>query len=271
MKSILHHVTDDACLEARIQVALDLGRTLGAHVTFMQTLPFINMIPTDVYGMAFANVMPEIREMGTQLREETEKHLLEEDVAWDWMTLEGPADAQILAMVNAYDLLIMGACDPFAPSQLRSDLAADMAVTSHAPVMIVPQDRKGLDCSAPMIAAWDGSAQASRALRAAVPLLKHARTVHLISVEENRTDQAHDLPATTGAEYLSRHGIKSEIVQVRKNHLSISDCIRTAAREREASVIIMGAYGHSRLRENLLGGVTREMMTDPPLPLFMHH
>ncbi|MEL6877229.1 MAG: universal stress protein [Pseudomonadota bacterium] len=271
MKSILLHVADDPCLEARVQVALDLGRSFDAHVTFLQTIPYIYSVPIEMYGMAAAQIMPEMRKAGEELQQNWEKRLEAEDVAWDWISTEGPADTRIISTVNTYDLLVLGACDPFAPQNHYSTLAADMAVNSQAPVLVVPNEQKGFDCTKPAVIAWNGSAEASRALRAAGPLLQRAQSVHLISIDEDRSDRAHDLPPTSGAEYLSRHGIESEIVEVRKGDFDTAECIANAALERKGGLVVMGAYGRSRLRENLLGGVTRDMITNPELPLLMHH
>jgi len=271
MKSILLHVSDDPCLEARVQVALDLGRSFGAHVTFLQTIPFIYAVPVDLYGMSLANAMPQVRAAANELRELLEKRLENEDVAWDWVAVEGPADARILSLVSTYDLLVMGGCDPYDVQNQRSSLAADMAVNAYTPVLVVPQAQEGLDCTKPAIVAWDGSPESSRALRAAAPVLQRAREVTLISVEEDHGGNTFDLPATSGAEYLSRNGIESEIVRVQRGDLDTAECIVTAAQERGASIVVMGAYGHLRVRESLLGGVTKDMLTDPALPLLMHH
>ncbi|TRD11640.1 universal stress protein [Erythrobacter insulae] len=271
MKSILLHVADDPCLEARVQTALDLGRSFGAHITFLQPIAYIYSIPIDVYGMSVADMMPEMRAVAGEFRQKLEERLKSEDVRWDWVTVEGPADARILSMVNTFDLLVLGACDPFAHDNHHSSLVADMAVHAHTPVLVVPSEQNGFDCSRPAIVAWDGSAEASRALRAAVPILQRAQSVHLVSVDEDEPGKPYDLPAISGAEYLSRHEIESELVEMHRNELDIAECITNAARGREAGLIVMGAYGRSRLRQNLLGGVTRDMITDPELPLFMHH
>ena len=271
MKSILVHVADDPCLEARVQVALDLGRSFDAHVTFLHTIPYIYAVPIDIYGMSLANAMPQVRAAAQEVRDMFEKRLQNEDVAWDWVSVEGPADARILSAVNTYDLLVLGGCDPFEVLTQHSSLAADMAVNAHTPILVVPQAQEGLNCTGPAVVAWDGSAESSRALRAAVPFLQLAEEVSLISVEDGPKGKTYDLPATAGAEYLSRHGIESEIVRVRRGDSDTTECLLTAARERRASFIVMGAYGHSRMRESLLGGVTKRMLTDPAFPLLMHH
>lgn len=271
MKSILLHVADDPCLEARIQVALDLGRSFGAHITFLQPIAYIYSIPIDIYGMAVTDLMPEMRAIAGEFREKLEERLKGEDVTWDWITVEGPADVRILSMVNTYDLLVLGACDPLSPDSHHSSLVADMAVHAHTPVLVVPREQDGFDCSKPAIVAWDGSPESSRALRAAVPILQRSQSVFLVSIDEDEPGKPFDLPMTSGAEYLSRHGIECELVEMRKNEFGTSECIANAARGRKAGLIVMGAYGRSRLRENLLGGVTRDMITSPELPLLMHH
>jgi nucleotide-binding universal stress UspA family protein len=138
--------------------------------------------------------------------------------------------------------------------------------------LVVPEGAKGLDCNGAAIVAWNGSAEASHALRAAVPLLTKATSVVLASVPGERdADRGLDLPAIEGAEYLSRHGIASEIIEFPLGQTSVAQVLAEAAVRREAAYLVMGAYGHSRLVETVLGGVTRELLANPPLPIFCSH
>ena len=79
------------------------------------------------------------------------------------------------------------------------------------------------------------------------------------------------MPPVEGAEYLSRHGIASEIVEIPQGDANIPDTLVAAAQTRKCGYLVMGAYGHSRLAEMLLGGVTRKALTDPQLPILMAH
>jgi nucleotide-binding universal stress UspA family protein len=119
--------------------------------------------------------------------------------------------------------------------------------------------------------AWNGSAEAAHALRAAVPLLAMAGKVWLVTIAEPGEKARFDLPPIEGAQYLSRHGIECEMVEVPRDKAGIADTLRSAAEVRGCGLMVMGAYGHSRLAEMLLGGVTRKMLADPQLPILLAH
>jgi nucleotide-binding universal stress UspA family protein len=122
-----------------------------------------------------------------------------------------------------------------------------------------------------MVVAWNGSAEAAHALRAAVPLLACSCKVTLVSVAEPADKQRFDFPSTDGAKYLSRHGIESEMVEIPQGQAKIADTLFSAAQMREASLMVMGAYGHSRLAEMLMGGVTRRTLSEPQMPILLAH
>jgi nucleotide-binding universal stress UspA family protein len=140
------------------------------------------------------------------------------------------------------------------------------------PVLVVRGDVASFDVTAPVMVAWNGSAEAAHALRAAVPLLAAARKVWLVSVAEPADRKPRfDFPALEGAQYLSRHGIDCELVEVPRGEAKIGDTLFSAAQMRDCGLMVMGAYGHSRLAEMLLGGVTRQMLSAPPMPILLAH
>ena len=123
------------------------------------------------------------------------------------------------------------------------------------------------DISGNALVAWNGSAEAANALRLALPLLLHAAFVHIIEVNGD----AATLPSTEAATYLSRHGIKAELHEWPAKGRSVSDALLNAMSELDGCHLVMGAYGHSRLREFTLGGVTRELILSSSVPLLLAH
>ena len=138
-------------------------------------------------------------------------------------------------------------------------------------MLLVPEHVNGLNCAGTAVVAWDGSAEASRALKAAVPLLAKSRSVVLASVLGEPDNGDFDLPAAEGAKYLSRHDITCEMVELPFEHGSVAQVLADVAARREAAYLVMGAYGRPRLVEAVLGGVTRRMLDKPPLPIFTCH
>ena len=150
-------------------------------------------------------------------------------------------------------------------------MAGELALDAPAPVLVVPGSTKRMDVRAPVLVAWNGSSEAAVALRAAVPLLACSDRVFLACVSEDKENVRHDFPASEAARYLVRHGIEAEVVEIPRGKGKISDVLNKAAAARDCGMLVMGAYGHSRLAEMLLGGVTRRMLSDPQLPILLAH
>ena len=141
----------------------------------------------------------------------------------------------------------------------------------QTPVLVVP------DSSAPrpkpkrVMIGWNESSEALAAVKAAMPVLKYAESVHVVVIDPpvhgpNRSD-----PGGLLSQYLSRHGVRSEIDVLSKTLPRVSDVLMRHAKDMDADLIVMGAYGHSRFREAILGGATRYMLEQAELPVFMAH
>ncbi|WP_379922055.1 universal stress protein [Erythrobacter sp. R86502] len=268
MKSILLHIDHDTGMKARLQVALDLARATNGHITCLQAVCYDVFAPGDVYGSAIAAAMPVIKANAEQQRAEIERELEHEGVPFDWRFVYGTALHQMLEASPLADIVIVGAV---SVENRPSSLAGDLTIKTSAPVLVVPEGSAGFDVSAPMLVAWNGSSEACHALRSAVPVLACACTVTLASVTETKETERFDFPATEGAKYLSRHGIACDIVEIPRGAARISDTLFSAAQMRQCGLMVMGAYGHSRLSEMVMGGVTREMLREPMMPVLMAH
>jgi len=271
MKSILLHINDDSGLEARTQAALDLARAFGGHITCLQSVTYEIFAPGDFYGSAMAAAMPVIRENAEALRKEVEADLSNEDVPWEYIFQFGMAESRLLEKSAINDVVVLGPNDIGDEGPRPSRMVGDLLLHSRTPVLVVPKDQKRVDWSGPAFVAWNGSTEACVALRAALPLLAKASKVYLASVAEKKPRERHDLPPVEGAEYLSRHGIQAELVEIPQGDESVAETLVDAASIRHCSYMVMGAYGHSRLAEFLVGGVTRNALTDPKLPILLAH
>ena len=269
MKSILLHIDHDHALPARLQVALDFARATNGHITCLQAVSYDVFAPGDFYGSAIAAAMPLIKENAEHLRSQTERMLTHEAVSWDWRFTYGSTTHRLLEYSPLADVVIIG------PSDLGErgppSLVGDLVLKSPVPVLVVPEGTKAFDVSAPMLVAWNGSAEACHALRAALPLLACSCKVTLVSVAEPSDKARFDFPSSEGAKYLSRHGIDCEIAEIPRGEARIGDTLFSAAQMRECGLMVMGAFGHTRLAEMLLGGVTRAMLSEPQMPILLAH
>lgn len=269
MRSILLHVHDDDGLESRLQAALDLSRSFDGHVTLLQAISYAVPLPGDFYGGLGVDLIPAIQQQAADLRAKLEARLAGEDARWSWIDEAGWAESRLLEHAALSDVLVVSASDPEARGPSR--LAGDVAINARTPVLVMPESARGFDPSGSALVGWDGSPEASRALRAALPLLAKASSVTLATVEGKHGGDGFDLPPTSGAEYLSRHGIACELAELPRDNLHPSQVLVGAAQLMGSGLMVMGAYGQSRLIESMMGGVTHRVLADPPVPLLMAH
>lgn len=147
-------------------------------------------------------------------------------------------------------------------------LAGDVAINARTPVLVVPAGTTRFDVTGKAFVAWNGSPEAAHALKASLPMLRLAASVVIATVEEPHSGF---LPPLDACEYLSRHGVKAELLAIERGKASTADALLTARDRTGAGYVVMGAYGHSRMREFVLGGVTREMLRGSPVPMFLAH
>ena len=259
MRSILCPVDRSDTLDDRVETALALARAGGGHVTFQIATPFAQMAVWEPFGGAAisATAISEARELDEKLGRELDARLAPQDVPFDVVIDDHGRVEAAAAAARFADVAVATLDDP----------ALDEIVLSlRSPVLAVPRGRPMLAFDGPVLVAWDGGHESANALRAALPLLELACAVHLLTVRE----QDGSFPAADAACYLSRHGIHAELHEKERTG-SVANTIQECAREVGAGLIVMGLFGHSRLRELLMGGVSREMLDRSQIPLLLAH
>jgi nucleotide-binding universal stress UspA family protein len=268
MRSILLHIYEDAALEGRLQSAFDVARAFGAHLTCLHATPFEDYLALDPLVVAelpeeFSEKMKRRR---LELQERIEERLKTEGMVWDWLHEDDLLSTALVRHSALSDLVIVSLAGAAFMRDDPRPLAAKVAMQSPTPVLGIPQGADRFDVGAPAIIAWNGSPEAAAAVKGSLPLLSRASRVQLLQVEARESVY----PKDRLARYLARHDIHVEIVERRRDG-RVSEVIHEAAREARAGLIVMGAYGHSRLRELLLGGVTRNLLVDSEVPLLLAH
>ncbi len=271
MKSILLHVANDNGFESRFQVALDLAREYGGHVTCFQPVVLEMAFSGDFYGTASAVMITAAQEEAAKHREKVEAQIAREDVPWDWITEFGSPESRLLDHSGLQDIVIVGAIEREGGERRASAIVGDLAIYARAPVLVVPAGAKGIDVDGPVMIAWNGSVEAGNALRAALPVLARASSVRIVAVAGKKGVMAQVVGAGEAAQYLSRHGIASEVLELPCGPDGVARTLVTHAQTEGVSCIVMGCYGHSRLRETVFGGVTQDMLANVEVPLLLVH
>ncbi|ANT59650.1 universal stress protein [Salipiger sp. CCB-MM3] len=141
----------------------------------------------------------------------------------------------------------------------------------QAPVLVVPQAINPSSKPKRVVLGWNESAEALRSVRAAMPILQSADTVHVVVIDPPQHGPNRSDPGGMLSQYLSRHGVNAEIDVLTKTMPRISDILNRHVQDVDADMVVMGAYGHSRFREAILGGATRNMLELAEVPVFLAH
>jgi nucleotide-binding universal stress UspA family protein len=207
------------------------------------------------------------RAAGAANREKVERRLSNEDSSWDWVEAEDYVDTALLKASDLADLIVL---NNDTAGQLVRDVhsvAGKIAVKSGKPVLAVPSQAGGFDAAGSALVAWDGSAGATTALRAAVPLLQLADSVTVYEIDDGSIAS----PAEDAAAYLSRHRVHAEILRDTARSGKVADLLLDRAKSGSYSYIVMGAYSRAQILETVFGGVTRRLLKDSPIPLILGH
>jgi nucleotide-binding universal stress UspA family protein len=152
----------------------------------------------------------------------------------------------------------------------NDDMIETSLFQSGRPLIVVPYIQKdGLKLDR-VVCCWDGSRAAARAINDALPLLVRATTVDLLIVLNEKTNQ-NEIRGAEIAKHLARHDVKVQIVPVPAADIDVTNAILSYVAEVSGTLIVMGGYGHAKLREVILGGVTRDMLKSMTVPVFMSH
>ncbi|MEO5865789.1 MAG: universal stress protein [Sphingomonas sp.] len=268
MKNVLLLVHDDSGQEARFQAALDLCRALGGHLTCLDVAYVPPVMGSGYYDNAYAVAEIVKDQTARELvnRQKLEARLSHEDVPWEWIDACGDFARCLKRSSELADVIVVDRqLGNFAYPNMQG-VASELVVRSGKPVLAVPSDCPRLALEAAMVA-WDGSACAAVAMRAAVPLLRCTDEVVIIEVDDGSVTA----PAEHAAQYLSRHDIRADVRRIKASSGGAGKVLLDEACGGAFSYAVLGGYGHLRLLESLFGGVTRTMLSRCPIPVFLAH
>ncbi|MFP5455227.1 MAG: universal stress protein [Alphaproteobacteria bacterium] len=268
MKNLLLLVHDDDGQEARLQAALDLARGFDGHLNCVD-VAILPVLDTDPWSGGAGTAMLPTEEKAREAanRTEIERRLTQEGVAWTWFEATGEIAPCLAKAAALNDLIILNRRLDGLPIPDMHAATAELVVKSGKPVLAVPEKMRGLSVAGRALVAWDGSTEAERALCAAVPLLAKASHVQVLEIEDGSTVGS----ASDAATYLSRHGIHVVVRAEKGTNRSVAETLLAGIAADRSDYLVMGAYGHSRFAEAIFGGVTKRLLDESPVPLFLVH
>ncbi len=190
-------------------------------------------------------------------------------VAAEWRALEGDVAATLNEQGRYADLVVVGQSNPEDEDDMSAGVADRLVLELGRPVLIIPYIGTHDTVGKRVLVAWNAKREAVRAINDALPILERAERVDVMVI--NPSGEEGDLPAADISLHLARHGVKAEAQSIAADDIDAGNLLLSRAADADADLIVMGAYGHSRFRETVLGGVTRHMMKHMTVPILMSH
>jgi nucleotide-binding universal stress UspA family protein len=189
----------------------------------------------------------------------------------EWRVVEGHPLDVVKVHARYADLIVVGqGRDLGGASADLSSLPADLVLAAGRPVLAVPRYGEFPRVGTEVLVAWDASREATRAVHDALPLLRRAEKVTVLSIDPEDTGS----PRIAGGDialHLARHGVRVQTAAQSGADIAVGDLLLSYSADHGVDLIVMGAYGHTRLRELILGGATRQVLQSMTAPVFMSH
>ena len=276
-KSILTITTDAARSADQLDVAVDLARREDAHLDVLCI--GVDQTQTGYYYAGATAILTQ--EAYNQARDDVARaekavrdRLASEDIRWavDTAVAQVGALAGPVGMLARFsDLVVLG--KPYGEGRGYANEAILEAALFEggAPVLVMPETMTEAAFGKRILLAWNQSNESLRAARAALPLLKAAAAVNITIIDPPAHGPERSDPGGMLSQLLARHGVHAEVSVLAKTLPKTSEILSRHARDLNADLIVMGAYGHSRFREAILGGTTRNMLEMAGIPVLMAH
>jgi nucleotide-binding universal stress UspA family protein len=277
-KTILVHCNDRRRIEALLAPAVSLAERFQSHLIGLSVVPPVTIIS------AGAPLGPPIvvdthcelyRAENPAMRAAFETATRGRGLAAEWRDDDAGAFSVadcVLPYTHAADLTVASQTDPQWPGTDRLDIADRLAMESGRPVLIVPNAGVHQRVGERVLVAWNGRREAARAAFDALPILLGAQEVKVVWVNPQlERDRARNIPAADICTALARHGVRCQATEQIAPRGGVGETLLACAGEMSANLLVMGCYGHARVREFVFGGASRHVLAHMTIPVLMSH
>jgi nucleotide-binding universal stress UspA family protein len=275
IKDLLVNLTVGADLDPAAQFAISIAAKFEAHVAGIALAydPAITPAVMDGLSTAWVDAMrSENRAAAEEAVDRFEAAAKREGVSAEHRIIEaslGGAANLFGRMARLFDLAVVGQTDP--ERVMPDDLLIEAALfESGHPMVVVPYIQREALKLDHVLVCWDGGRNAARAIADSLPFLRRGKKVEIVIVAGGG-GKADELPGADLGEHLARHNLNVEVKRLVAADIDVSNVILSYAADCAADFIVMGGYGHSRLREFVLGGATRGILQSMTVPVLMAH
>jgi len=275
MKDILVHLNNVDTLPVRLKAASLLATQFNAHITGVYVKQRLSY---EVYGTF---VHPDIVNETLEAEQETADKAklvfttqllknapLEDAENVSYIEMTGDVAGALVRHSVVNDLVVLARGKKGDHFENLDNLAANVVLECGRPVLVVPADHDIETIGKSIFVAWNGTAESARAVHDAMPLLQAAEVVNVVTFEDKEKDASSVVDIT---DHLSHYGITFDVLNSPAKDPQIMENMFRLVDRFESDLVVMGAYGHSRFREYVLGGVSRSAISDLDIPLFLSH
>ncbi|HXH02718.1 MAG TPA: universal stress protein [Candidatus Competibacteraceae bacterium] len=275
LKDILVHVDGGQANASRVRLALELAGRFQAHLSGLYVIPRWTIPPYVGLTIDPSIIQAQEEAARTQAKQTEEQFRAAADqvgIAAEWRALEGEPAPLLVQQARYADLVILGQANPDDPASPDFMLAEEVILQAGRPVLVVPYIGAPAQFGQRVLVAWNASRESTRAVNDALPLLAAAQKVDVVVCNAAGTAAANaGHIAADISLHLARHGVTVESHHLKAEDIEVGDMLLSRAADLGADLIVMGAYGHSRWRELVLGGATRHILKHMTVPVLMAH
>jgi len=275
IKNILIHIDSSSSCKHRLNAAIQLALQHKAQLSGIYVIPDFPE-PTYYEAQISVDIIAEIDKEALETAKLTQRKYINIASKAGFSLTVDIVKGNLISVLDDYakfnDLLVLGQSNPDESQIMSEALADNLVLEAGTPCLVVPHTSFREFAAKRILVAWNASREAARTLKDALPILTVADYVEVLLVNppqhEADKDNAHGKSVSS---FLVQHGIKPVIEVITGSKTKPGDSIIARASEVSADMIVMGAYGHSRLREIILGGVTRKLLRQMTVPVFISH
>ena len=277
-KTILVSLNEVGRAAELIAAAADLARQTGAHVSGLYVVPAVQVYPSVGFEAApqvFEGNRTYFKDNSARVKQSFEDAMTREGLPHDFHLVDArtPVIAdEVIAQGRSADLIIVSTTNPDEITGVERDFVEQVVMSAGRPLVVLPYQGSAKISLDDIVVGWDGGREATRAAFDALPLLKLANIVRVVRVDPQKDPALRgSIAGSDLAQSLARHGIKAEAQGYPTDGLDEGQALMRCAEDNGSGLIVMGAYGHSRLAEFIFGGATRFVLTRLTRPVLMSH
>lgn len=276
-RTILVHCNDSRRISQVLAPAFAIAEQLESHLIALSVVPPVDIISggADMTPIVEDAHCVEYREHNARMRAVFDAGIVSRAIKPEWRDVEAGAYSvadTVLPLARTADLVVASQTDESWYNSERLDIVEPLVLESGRPVLVVPNGEPRAGVAKRIVIAWNGRREAARAVFDAMPLLKQADAVKVVWIDPSADGaEEKEIPVVDICAALARHGVRCEGAEEAAASGGVGDGLLKAAAGYRADLLVMGCYGHSRLRELVFGGASRHVLAHMQIPVLLSH